>query len=108
MSYKLIFLLLVLFFHKTNTVFAQCWDNPENDMLSNTMNDFFYYANDPVPFSSPNSLRAAEYNAIISDRYNDELDNAREYARKQQLIQQMIMQQKYNDYQYRRYRGFRY
>lgn len=100
-------LLLTIFF--LSSVLAQQWSNPENQMLSNTMTGFLHYAaQDPASFSNPNSLREANRHGLISDRYHDELDYAREQAARQQFIQNFIIQQQYNDYQYQRYRSFRY
>jgi len=81
------------------TAYAQQWGNPENQMLSNTMTGFFYYATkDPVPFSDPNSLREANRHGTISDNYHDETERITENFRQQQLLQQRHMMQRYRGY----------
>lgn len=107
MKYKLLIFLVFSIFPVVSN--AQQWDNPENTMLSNTMNDFFYYATkDPVPFSDPNSLRVIEQHARISDNYHEETERISEMVRQQRLLQQIQMHRRYGYYGPYRYNPYGY
>jgi hypothetical protein len=70
----------IYFFEVIICLFVFCsdslaqWPNPENQMLSNSLNSFLYYeSKGPVPFSDPRSLIDTENRAAISDAYHDSL-----------------------------------
>lgn len=87
-----------------NSIGYAQWGNPENQMLSNSMNSFFYFAiKDPVPFSDPQSLADTELRSRISDNYHDQSDYMLQYGQ-QQVYDRNIYEHNYRyryDAQYR-------
>ena len=67
---------------------AQHWNNPENQMLSDSMSSFFYYSNNTsVPFSDPRSLMDTERRSRISDNYHDQSEYELEMNRQRMQME---------------------
>jgi hypothetical protein len=84
MLYKSILFLILL---STNT-YGQHWNNPENQMLNDSISSFFYYSNNTsVPFSDPRSLMDTERRSRISDNYYDQSEYELEMYRQRMLME---------------------
>lgn len=84
MLYKSIFILTLL----SVNVNAQHWNNPENQMLSDSMSSFFYYSNNTdTAFSDPRSLMDTERRSRISDNYHDQLEYELEMNRQRMQME---------------------
>lgn len=67
------------------------YPNIENQMLSNSINSFMFYAfKDPIMFSDPKSLKDVNKRAKLSDDYHTQIENE-----KKQLMYRQYLQQQY-------------
>ena len=87
MLYKSVFILILL----SADISAQNWNNPENQMLTNSMNSFFSYQISPGGFSNPGSLADTNRRSSLSDAYHDESEAILEHN-----ISQMQYNQQYS------------
>lgn len=79
--------MLVLYLSIVPVSYGQ-WQNPENQMLNDSVSSFFYYSNNrPVPFSDPQSLIDTNNRSRISDNYHDESEYILEEVRQQRSMQ---------------------
>jgi len=84
MLYRSIFILILL----SADISAQNWNNPENQMLSDSMSSFFYYSNNTsVPFSDPRSLMDTERRSRLSDNYHDQSEYELEMNRQRMQME---------------------
>lgn len=67
------FIMMVCAYMSLGLVCSADYPNIENQMLSNTLSNFMYYATqDPRGFSNPRSLRDTEKRARIIEQYHIE------------------------------------
>ena len=76
---------------------AQHWNNPENEMLNDSLSSFFYYSTKgPQAFSDPGSLADTERRARISDNYHDQIDSELQAHQERLRMEQQNRRKLYN------------
>lgn len=71
--------------------------NPENMMLSNSLNSFMFYGfKDPVPFSDPAAAIDLNNRMRMHDHYREESEYMIQLYRQQQLYNQTMYRNQYN------------